>query len=409
MPHTRRRYLLNNILSGLTFSPIIGILGHRQVGKTTLLESICKTYHSLDDIDTLDAIEKSPKTFLKNVTHVNNIKIALDECQKSSKLFPALKEFVRTNKSPGRFMLSGSVRFTSKKSIQESLTGRIVTYELLPMTVSEILQRPVPKIISSIMNAKNVEHIVASIHFTANEKNKINDNIDHYTKNGGLPGVLFIRDEKIRRNKILDQIQTIIDRDLRSIHDTSLSYHVLINFFKFLAANQGKKFNASLAKQKTGIGFTTQKHLLFALEAIFLIRPMSVTGGPKDAVQLTYYLEDQAESFLMSEEQSSLEFFEQLIYRNTRAELFYNIQTPYRITSFQTRGGARIPFVYNSNESTIGILPILDDSLNASQKASITSFYRNFANAKVLVVTRDGREIRVIDERTLMLPAYAVV
>jgi predicted AAA+ superfamily ATPase len=32
----------------LGFSPLIGILGHRQVGKTTLLEEICSEYYTLD-------------------------------------------------------------------------------------------------------------------------------------------------------------------------------------------------------------------------------------------------------------------------------------------------------------------------------------------------------------------------
>lgn len=33
---------------GQTFSPIFGIFGHRQVGKTTLLSRLCSEYVALD-------------------------------------------------------------------------------------------------------------------------------------------------------------------------------------------------------------------------------------------------------------------------------------------------------------------------------------------------------------------------
>jgi predicted AAA+ superfamily ATPase len=50
VPHHRSRYLENHIREGLKFSPIVGVLGQRQVGKTTLVESIAgSNYLSLDD------------------------------------------------------------------------------------------------------------------------------------------------------------------------------------------------------------------------------------------------------------------------------------------------------------------------------------------------------------------------
>ena len=53
-------------------------------------------------------------------------------------LFPALKEFVRLHKKPGQFLLTGSVRFSSRKANGESLTGRIVTIKIPPLGSGEI-------------------------------------------------------------------------------------------------------------------------------------------------------------------------------------------------------------------------------------------------------------------------------
>ena len=109
-------------------------MGHRQVGKTTLLESVAKQYYTLDRQLDFDIIQSDPETFLSQ----SRSRCGLDEVQMMPSLFPALKEQVRKNKTPGQFLLSGSVRFTSRKAIQESLTGCIIYLELLPLSISEL-------------------------------------------------------------------------------------------------------------------------------------------------------------------------------------------------------------------------------------------------------------------------------
>lgn len=41
MPHERKRYVNANVAKALAYSPIVGIVGQRQVGKTTVLETVC--------------------------------------------------------------------------------------------------------------------------------------------------------------------------------------------------------------------------------------------------------------------------------------------------------------------------------------------------------------------------------
>src|ERR1035437_9889529 len=130
MPHFRSRHLSSLISKALRFSPIVGVLGHRQVGKTTLCGALGKDYLSFDRAEFLDQGIHSPETLLRS--H-QALPLVLDECQLAPPLFPALKEWVRTHPKPGQFLLSGSVRFTSRKAIRESLTGRIINWALLPL------------------------------------------------------------------------------------------------------------------------------------------------------------------------------------------------------------------------------------------------------------------------------------
>ena len=135
MAHERIRHASDRLKRLLGFSPIVGIFGHRQVGKTTLLSRHVRSYATLDLRAQLDRAEADPQAFVSSATEYP---FGIDEAQLAPALFPALKEHVRVHRRPGQFILSGSVRFTSRKAIRESLTGRIVHLELLPFTQAEI-------------------------------------------------------------------------------------------------------------------------------------------------------------------------------------------------------------------------------------------------------------------------------
>jgi len=44
VPHLRRRHIIDLVKNSLIFSPIVGLLGHRQVGKTTFLNIFTNHY-----------------------------------------------------------------------------------------------------------------------------------------------------------------------------------------------------------------------------------------------------------------------------------------------------------------------------------------------------------------------------
>src|SRR3954447_26294818 len=111
MPHLRERYVTSRLKKSLTFSPIVGLLGQRQVGKTTLLEELAASYSTFDREGDLLEAERNPEIFLQN----RKAPFGIDESQICPRLFPALKEEVRKNKKPGQYLISGSVRFTSRK------------------------------------------------------------------------------------------------------------------------------------------------------------------------------------------------------------------------------------------------------------------------------------------------------
>lgn len=401
MPHLRTRHLSSLLKSLCSFSPLVGILGHRQVGKTTLLETFCHKYFTFDDLDTMQNATKNPKAFLATVSAPLS---AIDECQLVESLFPALKERVRKNKKPGQILLSGSVRFTSKKLIRESLTGRIITADLIPLTLSELAQCELPNWIQELVNCKQITS-VKFLKLSRAQFLKRKKTIDLYLTNGGLPGVCFIRDNKLRAQKLTSQLETILNRDLRQIYETTLPIVDILSFLRSLAKKDGDDIQYQQVKRETGISPITQKKLLFAMEATFIVRIIPLEG---DYHGHAIYFEDQAEAEMLSQGKlTPLQRWSGLIYRNLREQILYRIGENADFFQYRTRGGAFVPIAIRQPQSVLGFVPIEGDVTRKSM-ASAHSFLRKYADSKVIFVTKENI-YRCIDDRTLIVPAASLL
>lgn len=397
MPHQRERHVTKLLIDTLKFSPIVGILGHRQVGKTTLASLLSTNYFTLDIRQTLDKIELDPLGFLEN----NHGKpLVIDECQLAPELFPALKEYVRINKKPGQILLTGSIRFTSRKIIKESLTGRIVNWELLPMNYSELKQLPLSDSLIKFLNAKNVELEII------NKSIDLNSEITRYLSNGGLPGVFSVRNEAIRYQKFETQLQTMLERDLKLILDTSLSLRTIMSFLVYLANKQAIPINFSEASRATRISVPTIKKLLSAFEAMFLIRIYEAEGNQNSPI---LYFEDQGEaSHLLTLPRTELQEIEHYIYANFRAQWMYRPELKIKLTQYRTRSGAMVPFVLRSPKGILGILPSIEENPSPSSYGSANSFLKENPSAKVLYLHK-GKKDKIISPRERSMPIGLLV
>ena len=140
MPHMRNRCLVPEIKRQSKYWPVVGLLGLRQCGKSTLLRDLLgiNRYSTLDDEDSLDDVSISAKNFLSKLGEPSII----DEAQKAPALFDAIKLQVDIKRKPGRYYLTGSSQFSSKLGIRESLTGRIGLNYIYPFTLAEAHELP---------------------------------------------------------------------------------------------------------------------------------------------------------------------------------------------------------------------------------------------------------------------------
>jgi predicted AAA+ superfamily ATPase len=117
------------------YYPIISLTGPRQAGKTTLLKKLYPSYQylSFENPDTRLAFQTDPKAFLSKYDN----KVIFDEAQHVPELFSYLQGIVDEDRTPGRFILSGSQNFLLLKSITQSLAGRVGIARLLPLDFAE--------------------------------------------------------------------------------------------------------------------------------------------------------------------------------------------------------------------------------------------------------------------------------
>jgi len=397
MAHIRKRHIQPLIEKYLKFSPIVGILGHRQVGKTTLLGELCNSYYTLDDEESIAYLVNSAGEFLREIS--NSGLVAIDEAQLLPNLFPALKEWVRKHKSPGQFLISGSVRFTSQQSIRESLTGRIVNLELLPLTINELLERPPAERIENIHSADSFSERMETELDSAAELKQRENALNAYKKLGGLPGICFVRNDRLRKGRLSTQLNTLLDRDLRMIYSTRLSLSELRAMLRNLAIQQGKNLSLSEAAPKGRMNSSVLQKLVDAFEALFILRRIPIKG---DYSGSTIYFEDLAEhQHTLGQEIDEDSLRQHLIFSVVRGALALS-EDEVNYYQFKTRGGVLIPVVAESRSRATGFIPIDGPKPNRSDVASAKSFLSLVPNSKVIFVVEKIRSPYILDQRMLI-------
>jgi predicted AAA+ superfamily ATPase len=233
-----QRTIKTTLQQTLAKFPILGVVGPRQSGKTTLLQNLFPdyTYVNMEDIELREFAQSDPKGFLETYKSP----LIIDEAQRVPELFSQLQVVVDTKKQMGSYILSGSQNFLLMQHIAQSLAGRISIHTLLPMSYQELLQ------------AK----------FTSDDYSEL---IFHgqYPRSYQKPP---LEPHEFYNN----YIATYVERDLRQlINITDLT--TFQRFLKLCAGRIGQEVNYSSLAQDAGITHNTAKAWLSVLETSFII------------------------------------------------------------------------------------------------------------------------------------------
>ena len=119
----------------LAVMPAVVVTGARQTGKSTLVQDLTpgpRRYLSFDDLDVVDMARRDPEVLVGGSEPVT-----LDEVQREPSVLHAVKQAIDRQRTPGRFLLTGSANLLLMRRVSESLAGRASYLTLWPMTRRE--------------------------------------------------------------------------------------------------------------------------------------------------------------------------------------------------------------------------------------------------------------------------------
>ena len=76
----------------------------------------------------------------------------LDEIQYAPDLLHYIKEDIDANRSPGRWLLTGSQHFALMHGLSQTLSGRVAVLTLDPLSTAEVEQQPAPSGIDALLD-----------------------------------------------------------------------------------------------------------------------------------------------------------------------------------------------------------------------------------------------------------------
>jgi len=234
-----KRIIQERIEMSLTKYSVVGILGPRQVGKTTLAKMIIGRvkkkviYLDLELPSDMNKLQ-DPELYLSRSA---DTLIIIDEIQRMPLLFPLLRALVDRKKTAGRFLILGSASPELIRHSSESLAGRIIYHELSPFIFKEIDGGKIQKL----------------------------------WLRGGYPQSFLSKNDGDSFTWREAFIKTYLEMDIPQL-GIRIPARQLRRFWTMIAHSHGQLWNASKIAGSLGLSAPTVKHYLDILEETFIVR-----------------------------------------------------------------------------------------------------------------------------------------
>jgi predicted AAA+ superfamily ATPase len=220
--------------------PVVGIIGARQVGKTTLARQLAAgdfdkvTIFDLEDPRDLARLT-DPMLVLRDLRGL----VVIDEIQRMPELFPVLRVMADRAGRPTRFLILGSASPHLLRQSSESLAGRISYLELSGFSPEEV-----------------------GI-----------DRLRELWIRGGFPRALLARSDRHSFEWRLEFIRTFLERDLPQL-GISIPAATLRRLWTMLAHSHGQILNVSSFARSFGVADTTVRRYIDVLTSTFVVRQL---------------------------------------------------------------------------------------------------------------------------------------
>lgn len=216
-------------------SPVVALLGARQVGKTTLARALAadapSTFFDLEDPEDAARLQV-PKLALGELRGL----VVLDEVQRVPELFEVLRVLADRRNRPARFLVLGSASPAMVKQVSESLAGRIAYHDLSGLDLEEVGRA----------------------------------DLDDRWLRGGFPRAFLGSAEESYAWRG-DLVRSFVERDLPSL-GLRLAPDAIRRFWTMVAHYHGQTWNGAELARALAVSEGTVRHYLDVLVGTFMVR-----------------------------------------------------------------------------------------------------------------------------------------
>ncbi len=269
------RNLYASLQDSLQTFPVVGLVGPRQVGKTSMARALAAQLGAgavMLDLERPSDLAKlaEPELFLEPLA---DKLVILDEVQLRPQLFPVLRSLVDAQRRPGRFLVLGSAAPELIQQSSETLAGRIEFLELAPLSLAEVVAHAAVQTATDAVRSSMAPTLWSR---------------------GGFPDSYLARSDAASMRWREAFVRSYLERDIPQL-GIRVSSATLRRFWLMLAHHHGQLWNASTIAGSLGITAPSVRHYLDILESTFMLRvlqPYSANLGKRLVKSPKVYVRD---------------------------------------------------------------------------------------------------------------------
>ncbi|WP_306598058.1 ATP-binding protein [Geothrix sp. 21YS21S-2] len=255
------RTLSPRVAEALLDTPVVLLLGARQVGKSTLAKALLAhqaqgRYLTLDDPAVRRAAEVDPVGFVAQQRGLT----VLDEIQLAPQLFRTIKAEVDAERKPGRFLLTGSANVLVLPQVSESLAGRMEVITLDGLSQYEVAGS----------GGNLVDRLFSDRPLEPQNLDLDREALIGAILAGGFPEAREREPGRRRSQWFESYVQTLLQRDIRDLSRIE-GLTQLPRILELLSVRSASLLNMAELSRSLGIPLNTLKRYLALLEAVFLL------------------------------------------------------------------------------------------------------------------------------------------
>ena len=388
--YSLKRDLFKDILNHLEIRQIIGIIGLRRVGKTTLFYEVIEylikeninpkniIYFSFDEIGA--KLEDLFKIYEENIIKKNigeeKIFVFLDEIQKLEDWQNKIKIYYDLYPNKIKFFISGSASLNILLKAKESLAGRIFYFYLDLLSFHEFLK----------LREKDITKMVKNPELW---KKEIKIELNNYILKP-FPEIINLSEEISSKYIKEAVIEKIIFKDLTGLFEIK-EIEVLGKIINIIASNPGLMINLDDLSKDINVSRQLISNYLYYLQTCFLIKEIKNFRGSLKASSRKlkkYYLLHPCFALALSSAEIG-KIMENIIMFDTKAINYWREKEK------------EVDFILKNNKEILPLEVKYKNNVRIKELKGLLKFMEKFNVMDAIVITEDYEREEKIEDKNI--------